>query len=208
MPMSNIKVLKANMLENDYLIDMFLFSFQKQQYSVYIKLLTPTDKEDSKNLKYYSVKLIFKKVDNMDDSFVTYANSRRFSRDIKDIREYFNINYHTNYTLLLKDFYSEFGQAIPTVASVRHTHQEKQDLAKALYVESEEADRLYCKRVRHNPIGEKRSEENSAKTKLLRPSLYDIFGDDPRISFVYFDDPALEKSDNQIELDFAKRNKK
>lgn len=208
MPMSNIKVLKANMLKKDYLIDVFLFSFQRQQYSVYIKLITPKDKEESKGLKYYSVKLIFKKINNMDDYFITYANSKGFRRNIKDIREYFNINYHTNYTLLLNDFYSKFGQAIPTEASIKHTEEEERNLAKTLYIESEEADRLYCNKVRHNPPGHKRSEENSAKTKLLRPSLYDMFGADPRISFVYYADASLSKSDNQIELDFAKRNDK
>lgn len=206
-PMNNLKLLKEDMEKKDYLIYLFEFPFEKVNYLVYIKRLTPEVKKTRKELEYYSSLLIFKKVNNPSDTFTTFANTSSFKRSAKDIREYFNINYHTDFKLLFKTLYNAFGQSIPQSIEKAPTDSQKEDLARALYVNTDDEDKVYCKAIKHNALGKYRSQENAEKTKLLRSDLFEKYGDDPKISFIYSADPKENKSIHEIEIRYVRNNK-
>ena len=52
--------------------------------------------------------------------------------------------------------------------------------------------------------GEKRSDFNLDKTKLLRPILFRDFENDPSVSFCYSNDPLKENDDSTILYNFSK----
>ncbi len=56
---------------------------------------------------------------------------------------------------------------------------------------------MYCFAIKRN-TKRVRSEFNSTKTSLLRPSLYNEYKKDKSISFVYSSELRKEKSDNEI----------
>lgn len=205
--MNNLKLLKEDMEKKDYLIYLFEFPFENVNYVVYIKRLTFEDKKARKDLEYYSVLLIFKKVNDPSDTFTTFANTTSFKRSPKDIREYFNINYHTDFKLLFKTLYDAFGRSIPKSIEKAPTDSQKEDLARALYVNTDNEDKVYCMSMKHNSPGEYRSPENSEKTKLLRPDLFEKYGDDPKISFNYSSDPKNNNSMDEIEMRYIQNNK-
>ena len=59
-------------------------------------------------------------------------------------------------------------------------------------------------KVKRNPDGDRRSEFNADKTKLLRVSLFEYFRNEPNISFCYYADPAMENDDATILRNFSK----
>lgn len=70
--------------------------------------------------------------------------------------------------------------------------------------DSEDPKKIYCTKVRRNPIGSQRTQFNSDKTKFLRKSLFDEFGDDKSISFCYSADKSQENDDVTIIRNFSK----
>lgn len=205
--MNNLKLLKEDMESKDHLIYLFPFKFEKTEYTVYIKRLTSEEKKLKKGLEYYSVLLLFTKVNDPTQTFTTYANSTSFKRSMKDIREYFSIAYHTDFKLMFKTLYNAFGKSIPQSINKTPTESQKEDMARALYINTEHENYIYCMSIQHNAPGRYRTEENGEKTKLLRPELYRKYSADPKISFVYSPDPVDNNSMHVIEINNARNNK-
>lgn len=70
--------------------------------------------------------------------------------------------------------------------------------------DSEDPNKIYCYKIRRNSNGEKRSDFNSDKTKLLRPGLFRKFEYEPGVSFCYSDDLLKENDDSTILYNFSK----
>lgn len=81
---------------------------------------------------------------------------------------------------------------------------EKQAMVKSLSIsDSEDPQKIYCTRVRRNPEGQKRSEFNADKTKLLRKDLFEYFKGDESISFSYSTEQIKENNDATILKNFS-----
>ena len=66
--------------------------------------------------------------------------------------------------------------------------------------------KIYCRNVKRNPEGQKRSKFNADKAKLLRKSLFEHFKDDKSVSFCFSIDPEKENDDAEILKKFAINN--
>lgn len=74
--------------------------------------------------------------------------------------------------------------------------------------DSEDPNKIYCTKVRRNPVGNKRNEFNADKTKLLRGALFEHFRNDIGVSFCYSADKTEENDNDTILRNFANNGSK
>lgn len=202
MLLSNLNELKNDMVHNNWTICSFLFRYKSVEYIVLVKRFVGKEKRVS---QYALVKLHFMKSDDLDDGLELEANSYKLLIDAKTLRQYFGIEYQDNLGDILIQFTEIFGKAIPRRIRDNISDEEKSAMVKSLSIsDSENPNKIYCYKVRRNPNGGKRSEFNSDKTKLLRPSLYKHFMNEPNVSFCYSDDSLKENDDSTILYNFSK----
>lgn len=193
--LSNIRKLLKSLRDNDWYITAFDFLYNKYEYVVVFEDLREIDK----GTKYYAVMLTF--IDKNDEERVleTYANSYDFQVSDEKIKEYFGIEGNRSCGNPILTLYCELNKIIPTEYSplrkkYYHTVLEVID-------KREQYEGFCCYKARHNgkkKNGEQkyRSAKNTAKTKLLRESLFNRLGGDKTISFCYRKENEL--SDSQI----------
>lgn len=207
-PLENIKYIKTDMENKGWVISSFLFTYKAQKYVVLVELYS---KEEIKP-DYALLKLHFLKENNFDDDLETPANSYSLMTDAKRLREYFGIAYSDNLGDILRQFSEKLGKYIPRKFELPKTDLERKAMVHSLGCkESNEPDKIYCYDVRRNGhkmdgTPKKRSPYNDNKTRLLRPILYKRFYKDNTLSFCYSDKQIDEKSDDDITLNFTKRN--
>lgn len=193
LPLENLKSLVKNMKDNNWIIDSFLFEFNQERYIVVVNL----DFKSSNNL--VSSELIFYDYQNIKRSLKCLANRLRLFIDDSSIFDFFNIQPTGRFGNAIEYFLTQLGESIPPLLSKIKSEGEKQILQKlAVSLDSNKNGGPYCyKTIRHNG-NKRRSKENNTKTKILRPELYEIIGNDHTISFCFSNDPSLEKNDAQI----------
>lgn len=202
--LNNLRLLKNDMKSKQWSICDFLFRYKGIEYIVLVKRFVETKKVNG----YALVKLEFMKSDNIDDSLQVEANSYRLLIDAKTLRSYFGIEYAYNLGDILEQFSQRLGSSIPTkLPDMKKINDlEKKAMISSLSKsDSEDPNKIYCTGVKRNPEGQKRSEFNSDKTKLLRENLYNSFADDTSISFCYSTDISKEKDDVTILKNFANK---
>lgn len=200
--LSNLKLLNDDMKNKGWIITSFTFRYKTVNYIVLVKSFLS---EEKKGNKYSLVKLEFMKENNLEDSLLVEANSRKIFVDAKIFREYFGIAYVPNLGDIFKHFYGIFGKSIPSTIKIVNTDFEKTAMVKSLSLsDSEDPTKIYCTNVRRNPEGQKRSVFNSDKTKILRPRLYQYFKDEESISFCYSNDECKNNDDPTILKNFSK----
>lgn len=200
--LSNLISLKEDMVNKNWTICSFIFIYKKKEYIVLVKRFVGTEKRTN---PFASVKLHFMKAHNLSDNLQVEANSRRLLIDAKTLREYFGIAYAENLGDILQQFTERLGKAIPKNVSDSVSEIEKKAMVDSLSAsDSENPNKIYCNKVKRNPNGGKRQEFNADKTKLLRPSLFKYFCNEPNVSFCYYDDPAMENDDATILRNFSK----
>jgi len=200
--LSNLKLLNDDMKNKGWIIISFTFRYKTVNYIVLVKRFLS---EEKKGNKYSLVKLEFMKENNLEDSLLVEANSRKIFVDAKIFREYFRIAYVPNLGDIFKQFYGIFGKSIPSTIKIVNTDFEKAAMVKSLSIsDSEDPTKIYCTNVRRNPEGQKRSVFNSDKTKILRPRLYEYFKDEESISFCYSNDECKNNDDATILKNFSK----
>lgn len=202
MLLSNLTELKNDMVSKKWTICSFLFRYKSVVYIVLVKRFVGKEKREN---KYALVKLHFMKRDDLNDELEIEANSSRLLIDAKTLRQYFGIEYKYNLGDILKQFTKTFGKAIPTNIPNNISDEEKYAMVKSLSIsDSEDPNKIYCYKIRRNPDGEKRSDFNSDKTKLIRPDLFKKFENEPGVSFCYSDDSLKENNDSNILYNFSK----
>ena len=200
--LSNLKLLNDDMTNKGWIITSFTFRYKTVNYIVLVKRFLS---EEKKGNKYSLVKLEFMKENNLEDSLLVEANSRRIFVDAKIFKEYFGIAYVPNLGDIFKQFYGIFGKSIPSTIKIVNTDFEKTAMVKSLSIsDSEDPTKIYCTNVRRNHEGQKRSVFNSDKTKILRPRLYEYFEDEESISFCYSNDECKNNDDATILKNFSK----
>lgn len=205
MLLENLKQLKNDMQSKGWTICSFLFCYKKIEYIVLVKRFVGTEKRIN---KYALVKLNFMKTDNLADDLQVEANVQRLIVDPRTLREYFGIEYRENLGDILQQFTKRLGEAIPIKMPDTFSELEKKGMVRSLsQSDSEDPNKIYCNKVRRNQEGTRRSEFNSDKTKLLRPSLFEKFYCDDSISFCYYADQSMENDDATIMRNFSTKTK-
>lgn len=192
--LTNIKLLLQELRNNDWYITSFEFTYNGHDYVVVFEDLREVDR----GTKLYAVNLTFIDVADDDRVFSTYANSYNFSASEQEIRNYFGIE-GVGYGNAVLYFYDALNTYIPI-------HFVEQNPAHHEYLVTTVENRLNneglcCYKARHNPHESgsdkgKRSAQNTAKTKLLRPALFERLGKgDPYVSFCYRQENPLSDTD-------------
>lgn len=193
--LSNVKELLKSLRDNDWYITAFDFSYNGYEYVVVFEDLREIDR----GTKYYAVMLTF--IDKNDEERIleTYANSFDFQVNDEEIKEYFRIGGNRSYGNPILTLYGQLNEIMPT----EYSPLQKKYYHKVLEVidKREHNEGFCCYKARHNgkkANGEQiyRSAKNTAKTKLLRESLFKRIGSDKTISFCYRQENEL--SDSQI----------
>lgn len=193
--LSNIKKLLKSLRDNDWYITAFDFSYNGYEYVVVFKDLREIDR----GTKYYAVMLTF--IDKNDEERVleTYANAFDFQVNDEEIKEYFRIGGNRSYGNPILTLYCQLNEIMPT----EYSPLQKKYYRTVLEVidKREHNEGFCCYKARHNgkkANGEQiyRSAKNTAKTKLLKESLFKRIGSDKTISFCYRQENEL--NDSQI----------
>lgn len=201
MALENLKSLKDDMVSKNWTICSFIFSYREIEYIVLVKRFVGTEKRIN---TYALVKLHFMKSDDLRDDLQVEANSWGLLIDLKELREYFGIEYQENLGDILHQFTERLGKVIPLSVPDNILPSEKTAMVQSLSKsDSEDPNKIYCTKVKRNPNGAKRSEFNADKTKLLRASLFERFRNDIGISFCYSDDASKENDDATVLKNFA-----
>ena len=202
MLLENLKQLKNDMQSKRWTICSFLLYYKKIEYIVLVKRFVGTEKRiDS----YALVKLHFMKTNDLLNDLQVEANTQRLIAEARTIREYFGIEYKENLGDILQQFTENLGKAIPITIPDSISETEKMAMVHSLSrSDSEDPNKIYCNKVRRNQDGRQRSDFNSDKTKLLRPSLFRKFCNDKSISFCYYADKSMENDDATIMRNFSK----
>lgn len=200
--LENLKLLRDNMIQNDWIIACFVFYYKKIEYTVLVRRFVETMKKKN---KYALVELHFIKSNNFSKELIVEANGSGLLIAPKTLREYFGIEYGENLGDILKQFSENLNKFIPTKIPLKYPSEQRNLMAYSLSKsDSENPNKVFCYKVRRNPKGQKRTAFNSEKTKLLRIDLYKEFYDDKSISFCYSEDKNMEKSTSEILNNFAK----
>lgn len=189
-PLKMLRELRQDMIDKEWVITCFPFTFNKVHCCVLVKRYT-----DDVKPKYALLKLQFiKNYDSQIEDFAAPANSSGLmlkNKEISTLLKFFNIVCRVKLGTFFSNFNSCLGEAVPSTIKDEFNETELKLMAKSLnYSESEDPNKIYCFAVKRNPLGKdgiqkKRSIFNDNKTKLLRPYLYKKFGSDETISFNY-----------------------
>lgn len=202
MLLDNLKELKKNMEENNWVICSFLFRYKEIEYIVLVKLFAANERREN---TYALVKMQFIKHNNLNEKLEIEANSLRLIIDRETFRIFFGIEYGFNPGDIIEQFTKRLGEKIPTIVPNNVSKAEKDAMVASLSrSDSEDPNKTYCYKVKRNSLGNKRSQYNSNKTRILRPELFKKFEDDPSISFCYTDDSSKENDDSTILYNFSK----
>ena len=202
MLLENLKLLKSDMKSKGWTICSFLFCYKKIEYIVLVNRFVGEEKRVD---QYALVKLHFMKANNLLDDLQVEANVKKLIVAPQTLREYFGIEYKENLGDILQQFTERLGKVIPTNMPAIISEPEKNAMVHSLSrSDSEDPNKIYCNKVRRNPNGEQRSEFNSDKTKLLRPTLFGNFCNDKSISFCYYANKSMENDDATILRNFSK----
>lgn len=200
--LKNLKSLKDNMKAKGWTICSFIFRYKKINYIVLVKRFVEKDRID----KYALVKLEFMKELDLTDSLQVEANSSRLIVEAKTLRKYFGIEYNNNLGDILKQFSEQLGASVPSIVNDEISDLEKKSMVRSLSIsDSEDPEKIYCTKLRRNPKGQKRSQFNTDKTKLLRRDLFKHFKGDESIGFCYSAEQIKENDDTTIMKNFSKK---
>lgn len=198
----NFRLLKRDMEDKDWVMDAFTFIYKDINYIVVVKRFL----ENEKKPPYALLKTELMKANDHNYNITILVNSSGFMTDPKTLRVFFNIDFAKNIGELLQQFNQYFSGFIPTKVNFNKSKALTEVLISSLSKsDSEDPNKIYCFTVRRNPDNGKRSPFNDNKTKLLRPSLYVKFKEDPTISFCYSQDSNEECTDEEIFLKFSRR---
>ncbi|EPD3053447.1 TPA: DUF6037 family protein [Proteus mirabilis] len=153
------------------------------------------------------MKLEILKSKKISERLVLAVNVNGFIIETKLLRAFFDIEYGKNLGDLLSQFNEYFARFIPTHVTLgKSPHIEEAMVISLSKSDSQNPNKRFCYGVKRNPDGEQRSIFNDNKTRLLRPTLYPEFSDDPSISFCYSINPNDHKSDAVIIENFSNRD--
>ena len=198
----NFKSLKADMEENNWVIEAFPFNYKSKDYIILAKIYQSNERKP----KYALLETEILKSDNINDNLVIPVNSNGFMTDARTLREFFGIDYSESLGDILQQFNTYFSKFIPTQVNPDKSEILKRSMIYSLSKsDSEDPDKKYCFSIRRNHGNGKRTRFNDNKTRLLRSELYSKFKEEPTVIFCYSKNNEEEKSDEEIIHNFSKK---
>ena len=196
---NNLKILVNHLKEIGWIIDIFRFQYNGIRCIVLIKLFL--ENERKKN-PYALAKIQFIKENDINDCIEIEADLYNlYFNEVRDFREFFNIEYSSHIGDIIKQFKEYFSKNIPIKPNNNINQQERILLYQSLNHEEEE-NKIYCYRLIRlgikDGVQQKRSIYRDNKARLLRPSLYEKVKDDKTITFAFTDEECIEKNDEEI----------
>ena len=198
--MPNIKTLLTKIRENDWYITAFPFAFCGNEYVVVFEDLREIDR----GTKYFAVCLTFIDINNVNHILETYVNAYRFNKSDEELIEFFGIvaQGRGNGNIIWK-LYNALNDATPD--EYRPIEERHKDYVTRTIDRRENNEGFCCYMARHNgkdSHGEQiyRSAKNTAKTRLLRESLFNLLGNDKTISFYYRQENELDDATIALSL--------
>lgn len=203
--LENLILLKKDMEKLDWTISSFIFSYKKIEYIVLVKRFV---ENELKINRYALVKLHFMRLNDLSNDLICEVDRFKLLIEPQKMREYFGIEYLENIGDILRQFTKYFSQYIPIKVKEHTSEAEKIAMVNSLSLsDSEDPRKIYCKNVKRNANGKKRSKFNSDKAKLLRKKLFEHFKDDENISFCFSIYPENENDDSEILKKFSINNR-
>lgn len=204
--MPNLSLLRANMIQENWRITAFNFSYNQIHYTVTVQVINPIPKNT-----FWRVILTFY---DLSANRILTVQANDFGLDITSLKfiDFFKIKTNqelsrTTMRQIFESFYQHLQTYIPVRVETLDSSQ-KSIVVKALD-KHDSSKGIYCFGVKRNPIingmQTYRSIYNDNKTRLLRKDVYDTFGDDKTISFCYSEDSSKENTLSEILYNFAKR---
>lgn len=194
------------MQAKDWIIDSFLFTYNKIACVVTIQLYQADDKKPN---DFARAKITFKKQSDMSQALKAHANYSNVSFfNAIDFYRFFNIN-RSDIDIpahqVFNDFSSYFMSCVPTHKTIKKDNLiEEQAILSEL--DKTQAKGRYCYSIKRNTEGEYRRLVNSNKAEMLRLELYEEYKSDPSLSFCFSEDAERERTDDEIRINFANRN--
>lgn len=183
--MPNVRDLLSSLRKAGWYITAFELHYNKHDYVVVFEDAAHLNK----NKQYFSASLTF--YDIHDPNRVlsdVYANTSKLDIPLSTFYNFFDIdasNRSYNSGDVIFSFYSTLNSKMPGTFNLAAQNAHQKEILSTIE-RREPSDGMCCYSARHNPGTKKRSVFNTAKTKLLRPSLYEKIGEiDPKISFCY-----------------------
>ena len=142
MLLDNLKELKKNMEENNWVICSFLFRYKEIEYIVLVKLFAANERREN---TYALVKMQFIKHNNLHEKLEIEANSLRLIIDRETFRIFFGIEYGFNPGDIIEQFTKRLGEKIPTIVPNNVSKAEKDAMVASLSrSDSEDPNKTYC----------------------------------------------------------------
>lgn len=206
-PLANLRTLRDEMAQRGWVVACFPFTYKRHSYFVLPQRYVPPKVAP----EYQLMELTFVDRDDLARTLTAPANSQKIDIGAKQLREFFRIAWAPNLGDLLTQFSTALGHAVPTHLPAALTGEERIAIVQQLdRSSSEDPGKVYCYAAQRNPARAdgtpgQRSLYNSQKTDLLRPELFTRLRHDRNVSFRYSNDPADERTDEQILARFATR---
>lgn len=193
--MPNVRDLLSSLRKAGWYITAFDFHYNKHDYVVVFEDAACLNK----NKQYFSAALTFYDIDHPERVLRdVYANTSKLDIPLSTFYNFFDIdtnNRSYNTGDVIFSFYSSLNSKMPGSFTPASQNAHKKEILSTIE-HREPSDGMCCYSARHNPGTKKRSAFNTAKTKLLRPSLYEKIGEiDPKISFCYRKDNELDDTE-------------
>lgn len=203
--MPKIKTLLAKIRENDWYITAFSFDFYGNEYVVVFEDLREIDR----GTKYFAVCLTFIDINNVNHILETYVNAYGFNKSDEELIEFFGIVAQGQRGgNIIWQLYNELNAATP---DEYHPIEERHKGYVISTIDRRENNEGFCcYMARHNgkdSHGEQiyRSAKNTAKTRLLRESLFNLLGNDKTISFCYRQENELDDATIALSLQCSEK---
>lgn len=191
-----------------------IFACNIQYHKKCILLIEQIAENEPKD-KYDIARLVFINRTDENDTLETNVDNFSFKADTQKIREFFMIPFGKHLYPLFQALYKSIGQQLPAhydpFANKKFEDVILKEIANRSSSPSDSLDRKYCNHIvrlgkKQNGEPKQRSDYNSQKTQICRSDLFKRFKKDGNLSFCYYEDPDMEKSDIEIIRQFAKDN--
>lgn len=210
MPLRKLRLLRENMCEKEKAVVVFHFCYKKSEYFVAVCLLTDQDRK-KQEAKYALVRLCFIRGDDLNQYLDCYANSKGFSAGLTELRNFLGVEYQPDGIGWIRGFTQHFGKIIQDNIPNMNTQEQRVAVHTICRHEGRDPNRIYRSYIfrngKQNGQQKHRTEYNGQLASARFFSLYPKFKQDRTISFAFTDDPALEKSEDEILRNFERNER-
>lgn len=198
---NNIDALLYDLKARGYHMTAFKFNYKG---FAYIVLFEDNGNIERRKNRYASVALTFIDAANIDRRLFVEANrAKMLFVDVREFREFFNIDYSDNLGDIFRQFFDRFLLFVPPTAPDRLDTQMDIEINRTLAGRGgHNPNAIYCYDARR--LGKKNGKQMNRSifisnlTDRCKPRLFEYFRDEPTVTFYYSENPDNELDDIDI----------